>query len=116
MFHFISLLLYKLSDLATDYLDLFLGLLLVMIPVGLVFLQQNLKLLVVKLQAVKVRGDPSSQDALWIVLVPAVVNDHLAEFIHFFAYIAHLFINDGPEFCEKIDAFLRCRQHFGRYA
>ena len=87
-----------------------------MIPVGLVLLQQNLKLLVVEFKAIKVRGDPSGQDALRIVLVPAVVNDHLAEFIHFFAYIAHLFIEDGPEFCEKIDAFLRRRQHFSRYA
>ena len=60
MFHFIFLLLYKLSDLATDYLDLFLGLLLVVVPVELVLLQQNIKLLVVKFQAVKVGSDTSS--------------------------------------------------------
>ena len=59
MFHFISLLLYKLSDLATDYFDLFLGLLLVVVPVELVLLQQNVKLLVVEFQAVKVGGDTS---------------------------------------------------------
>ena len=92
MFHFIFLLLYKLSDLPTDYLDLFLGLLFVVVPVELVLLQQNIKLLVVKFQAVKVGSDTSGQDALWIILDPAVVNDHLGELIHFFVDNAHLFI------------------------